>query len=93
MRLGSQVEHRRRLVLTEHPRHCGLVRDVLLHERQSAVVDDVGEIEQASRVGELVDDDDAIRGVAKGVSDEIRTNESRAAGDEQRTQFDVPAFA
>ena len=43
------------------------------------------EVQQAARVGQLVDDDDAVGGVVERVLDEVGADEAGAAGDEERS--------
>ena len=62
MRLGREIEDRRRLVLGEDPRHRAGVGDVGLHERHPRILQRPVEIEQAAGVGQLVEDDESMDG-------------------------------
>jgi hypothetical protein len=59
------------------------IGDVGLHERDARILQRRLEIQQAARVGQLVDDDDAIGSVVERVLNEVGADETRAAGDEQ----------
>ena len=83
MRLGGQVEHGRRPMLGEHARDRVAIGDVAAHERHARIVERSVEVQQAARVGQLVDDDEAVGGVVEGVANEVGADEPGAAGDEQ----------
>ena len=69
--------------LVEDPRHRGAVRDIGLYERDTRILERIFQVEKTARIGQLVDDDDSIGGVRKGVAREVRSDEPRAAGDEK----------
>ncbi len=70
-------------MVREHARHGRGVADVGLHENDAVVLERFLEVEQAACVGQLVDDDDAIRGAGQRVVDQVRADEPGAACDEQ----------
>ena len=66
------------------------VADVAVHERVPLVRRDRGEVVHAARVGERVEGDDLVRGRLQDVADEVRRDESRAAGDEYALRLHGP---
>ena len=62
--------------------HGVTVCDVSLDESDAWVVEHTGQVQQASRVRELVDNDDFRWPARKNVTNEVRPDESGSAGDE-----------
>jgi hypothetical protein len=71
-------------VLFEHASHLGCIPDVAVDEHDPSVLERLGEVEQASGVGQLVDDDDAVSSVRERVSNQVRPDKPGAAGNEER---------
>ena len=68
MGLRGEVQDCRRLVIREDTRHRGTVRDVGLDERHARVRERPLEARTVAGVGQLVDDNDGVRGAIEGVS-------------------------
>ena len=66
------------------------VADVAVHERVALVRRDRREVVHAARVGERVEGDDLVRRRLQDVADEVRRDESRAAGDENAFRLHGP---
>ena len=84
VRLGGKIDHRVRPVIRKYPRHGVAIRDVGADERHAPIFQGAVEVEQAPRVGELVDHNDAVGGAIERVPNEVGTDEARAACDEER---------
>ena len=82
VRLGGEIEHRRRLPPIEERRHRRPIGDVALDEGELRMVVDVAQALEAACIGQLVEDDHADVAAGEGVSDEVRTDETGAAGDD-----------
>jgi hypothetical protein len=66
----------------EELRHSRTVGDIRPDEGDPRIVEDAGQIQQAAGVGELVYDDDGPGRADEDVTDEVRTDEAGATGDE-----------
>ena len=86
VRLGSEVDHGGWLMRSEHARHRDAIGDVAVHEDHARILQRPFEIEQVTRVGELVDDDEPLRAVLERMADEIRADEAGATRDEEGAQ-------
>ena len=69
MRFGREIEHRLAADAREHTRHRLAIADVCLNERDARVRQRLLQVQQAARVRQLVDDDDAIRRVVERVAE------------------------
>ena len=84
VRLGGEVQDGARPVRLEDRPHRGRVGDVGLDEDEAGVALAFGKAGAVAGVGQLVHDDDAGRGLLERVADEVRADETGAAGDEDR---------
>ena len=80
--LGREVDHSRDPVLGERLFDERLVADVALHELDSVPVDQVRDVGEISRVGQSVEDDNAVARFPATRAQEVGADEPRAAGDE-----------
>ena len=83
MGLGRKVEHGRWPVVREHLRHRVVVGDVRAYERDARILQRRFEIQQAARVRQLVDNNQAIGGVLERVVNEVGADEPGATRDEK----------
>src|SRR5262245_14888175 len=80
-------------MLREHARHRVAIADVGVHERDARIGERPLQVQQAARVRQLVDDDEAIlRTIAQvmieQMVDEVRADEPGAAGNDERHAMD-----
>jgi len=78
-------------MLAEDGRHRRAIGNVGFHERDTRIFQRVVDVQKTAGVRQLVNDDDPIGSVREGVADEIRSDEPRAAGDEQCSQTSTRA--
>ena len=71
MRFGSEIQYRIRPVLPKDALHLRAVADIGVDEDDTWIVKDPFEFAQASGVGQLVDDDDAVGSVLDRVMNEV----------------------
>jgi hypothetical protein len=72
----------------DHPVAIG---DIAANEGDPRIAQRTLQIQQASGVGQLVENDQPLGGVGEGVANEIRADESRAAGDEKSSYTAAPS--
>ena len=82
VRLGREIHDRNGLMLAEDAADRVTVRNVCADERDSRILQNVVEVQQAAGVRQLVDNDDAIGAVRECVVDEVRADEAGSAGDQ-----------
>jgi hypothetical protein len=75
----------------EHAGHRFAIGNIRADERDPRIAQRALQAEQASGVGQLVENDQLIAGMAEGVTDEIRADEPRAACDEKRSYTAAPS--
>ena len=83
VRLGRQIQDRVGPLLGEYASHHGPIGNIRPHEADAGIFERLFEVQQAARVGELVDDDETVGGVNERVLDEVRPDETCATGDEE----------
>jgi hypothetical protein len=66
-------------VRREHARDRGRICDVGLDERDARTLQRAGKVQQATGVGQLVDDDEVMGRVVQGVLDQVRADEAGSA--------------
>ena len=91
VRLGGQVHDGGRLMRDKHAGHPFAIGNIGADERDPRIAQRTLEVEQASGVGQLIENDQPIGGVAEGVANEIRADEPRASGDEKSSYTAAPS--
>jgi hypothetical protein len=71
--------------------HPVAIGNIAANERDARIAQRTLQVEQASGVGQLVENDQPIGGVGEGVANEIRADEPRAAGDEKNSYTAAPS--
>ena len=89
MRFGREVHDRVGTRIREGAGHGAGVRDVGAHERRARVFERLLQVEQAARVRQLVDNDDAMGGFGERVVDEIGSDEAGSPGDKERRHINA----
>ena len=84
MRLGGEVDHRRRPVFPQQAHDQLGVADVAVHERVARVVGRAGEIVEIAGVSELVEADHRRARAAEPFEHEIRADKAGRAGHQDR---------
>jgi hypothetical protein len=75
----------------KHAGHSLALGNIGADERDPRIAQRTLQAEQASGVGQLVENDQPIGGVVQGVANEIRADEPRAAGDEKSSYTAAPS--
>jgi len=81
MRFGGEVHDRIGMPIGEDASHGAGVRDVGAHERHARVFQRLLQVEEAARVRQLVDNDEAMGGFGERVVDEIGADEAGSTCD------------
>jgi hypothetical protein len=84
MALGREVHHRPRAVFRQQAVDQRAVPDVALHEGVPGVALQGGQVLEVARVGQGVEVDDGLIGLAQPVQHEVAADEAGAAGDQDR---------
>jgi len=87
VRLGREIYDRARPVRSQKPADEPAIGDVALHEDMQRFLGDPGEVFRVTRVRQLVQIDDRLAARREPVEDEIRADESGAAGDEYQLEI------
>ena len=82
MAFGGEMHHGVRLKALEHLAHLRRIGDVRAHERVARIVRHRRERIQIARIGELVDHQHLMVGLADDVANHRGADEARAAGDQ-----------
>ncbi len=83
MRLCREIQYGVRLAVREDARHRIRVGDVRLHKHDATIADGPLEIEQASGVSQLVDDDEAVGSARERVVNKVGADETGSSRDEE----------
>ena len=83
MALGREVHDGARAMLGKQPPHERAVGDVALNELMAPIAAHLVEIAHVAGIGELVQIDKLFASVRDGRNDEVRADETGAAGDEE----------
>jgi hypothetical protein len=75
----------------KHAGHPVAIGNIAANERDPRIAQRTLQVEQASGVGQLVENDQPIGGVGEGVANEIRADKPRAAGDEKNSYTAAPS--
>ena len=82
MRFSGEIDDRARLVLGEQRADPREIADVAMHEDVARIAREAREVLKVARIGELVEVDDRLVGLRQPVENEVATDETGAAGDE-----------
>ncbi len=91
--LGGEIHDRVGPVVPEEVPHRQPVGDVGLDEREARVLAHRVEAREVSGVGQLVHDDQPVLGRLQRVADEVRADEARPPGHQQRRHFQARTVA